>query len=61
MSTAEKQKAYSRDEAARLYGVSLDTIRRAINTGQLRAKKVGRVIRVDEKSLEDWFKNLPDA
>jgi excisionase family DNA binding protein len=53
--------AYSREEAAKACGLSLDTIRRAINAGDLRAKRAGRRIVVPEESLRDWLKGLPDA
>lgn len=55
----------TRQEAALACGVSLDTIRRAINRGELRAKRTGRdgggpyLVRVAE--LEAWFEQLPDA
>lgn len=58
---SDEQQAYSRDEAARLYGVSLSVIERAIHRGDLRAKKVGRKYRIDLAALRDWFNNLPDA
>jgi excisionase family DNA binding protein len=53
--------AVSRDEAAAMYGVSLNTIRRAIASGALRAKKVGPKYRIDVAELRAWFEALPDA
>ena len=55
----------SRAEAAEACSVSLDTIRRAIKSGSLRAKKTGAngggrdLIRVAD--LESWFDSLEDA
>lgn len=59
--TSDAPKAYSREDAARLYGISLDTVRRAINKGDLKAKRVGRVIRVSEEALAKWWASLEDA
>lgn len=63
------QIAYSREEAARRAGVSLDTIRRAINKGQLRAKRTGQTedgtptgrYLISDADLRAWFDGLPDA
>jgi excisionase family DNA binding protein len=63
--TAEIPRLFlTRDEAAKACGVSLDTIRRAIGSGRLRAKRTGKeggkhLIRVAD--LEDWFSQLEDA
>ena len=57
--------SYTREEAAKAMGVSLDTIRRAINGGTLRAKRTGAegggkyLISADQ--LKDWFDTLQDA
>jgi excisionase family DNA binding protein len=51
----------TREDAAREANVSLDTIRRAINKGSLRAKKVGRRYLVDRAALREWFDGLEDA
>jgi excisionase family DNA binding protein len=42
-------------EAARRAGVSDDTIRRRIASGQLRAVRSGRIIRIPVESLEQMF------
>lgn len=65
------KRGYTREEAALLYGVSLDTIRRAINKGELRAKRIGsapgegqrdaRPIRISDEALRKWWDSLPDA
>ena len=60
MST-EQREALSRQEAAELYGVSFDTIKRAVNSGHLRAKRVGRRYRIGRADLRAWFESLPDA
>ena len=56
---------FTREEAARICGVSLDTIRRSINRGELRAKRTGRngggKYLVTEKALREWLEGLPEA
>lgn len=56
---------FTREEAARVAGVSLDTIRRSINKGTLRAKRTGDngggKYLVSRAALADWFDQLPDA
>lgn len=60
---------FGREEAARRAGVSLDTIRRAINSGALHAKRTsvnedgepsGKYL-ISDKGLRDWFDGLADA
>lgn len=55
----------SREEAAQAAGVSFDTIKRAINSGALRAKRTGdngggRYL-VSTDALQEWFEGLKDA
>jgi excisionase family DNA binding protein len=57
----EHRMAYDRKEAAALYGVSYDTICRAIAAGHLKAKKVGNRYRISAAALRDWFEGLDDA
>jgi hypothetical protein len=60
---------YDRAEAARRAGVSMDTIRRAINKGTLRAKRTGQKddgtptgkYLISDADLRDWFDGLVDA
>lgn len=59
--TEHPRMAYDRKEAAALYGVSYDTIRKAIAAGHLRAKKVGNRYRISAEALRDWFDGLEDA
>ena len=59
--SAEVRKAFSKDEAAQLYGVSLQTINRAIHAGRLRAKKVGRYYRISAEALAEWFEGWEDG
>jgi excisionase family DNA binding protein len=61
MSTQTAQKAYSRQDAAALYGVSLSTIEKAIRKGELRVKMVGRSYRISAEALAEWFEGLPDG
>ena len=42
-------------EAARRIGCSDDTIRRRIASGQLKAVRSGRIIRISEDALEQMF------
>lgn len=61
---------FGREEAARRAGVSFDTIRRAINSGALKAKRsgwdehkkvpTGKYL-ISEADLRAWFAGLPDA
>lgn len=59
--TAPDKVAYSMANAAVAVDVSEKTLQRAIRSGQLRAKKVGRVISIARKDLEAWHDGLPDA
>lgn len=60
-----RQLAYSREDAARLCSVSVDTVRRAINKGTLRAKRTGKdgggKYLITEQALRDWLETLEDA
>lgn len=49
---------YSIKASAEMYGVHPDTIRRRIATGQLRAFRSGRIIRVDAVDLEAMFRPI---
>ena len=62
------RRAFTRREAAEMYGVSVDTIRRAKNTGALKAKRLTNdetraggkeLFRLED--LEAWFDGLADA
>lgn len=48
--------AYSRTEAAALIGVSLFTIEKLINSGELHVKRVGRRVLVTRVALESFLK-----
>lgn len=61
---------YGREEAARRAGVSIDTIRRAINKGDLKAKRTGWDEKkkvptgkylISDADLRAWFDGLVDA
>lgn len=68
MSTATRM-YLTREEAAQAAGVSLSTIVRAINKGDLRAKRTGKddegnptgKYLISVKAIEDWFDGLADA
>ncbi len=50
----------SLQQAALLYGVSVDTLRRRIRHGQLRASRFGqRLIRVRTADLDELFRPIP--
>lgn len=67
---SEEQMFLTREQAAQVAGVSLDTIRRSINRGALEAKRTGwdeekqvatgRYL-IDREALVAWFRGLPDA
>jgi excisionase family DNA binding protein len=46
-------------EAERFSAFSLRTLRRLIRDGRLRAKKIGREMRIDKRSLEAFLENHP--
>lgn len=49
-------------EAARIFGVSIDTLRRRISTGELPAVKLGyKTIRVRREHLDKLFRPIPAA
>lgn len=55
----------TREQAAEACNVSLDTIRRAINSGALQAKRTGKEgggkYLIKPAALEDWYDTLEDA
>jgi len=56
--------AYALPEAARVAGVSTDTLRRAIRATEppyLKAKKVGSKYVIPATALAEWLDSLPDA
>lgn len=60
MSTVVR-KVVSRQEAAKMYGVSEATLRRAEAAGTLRAKTLGGRRRYRVEDLDAWFDGLEDA
>lgn len=53
--------AYSMASAAVATDLSEKTVQRAISSGALRAKKIGRGVRILHPDLVEWLKGLPDA
>lgn len=47
--------------AADMLDVSQDVIRSAVHKGDLRAKRLGRLIRIDVSDLRAWFASLTDT
>jgi excisionase family DNA binding protein len=60
-STGPRKLAYSMASAAVVTDLSEKTVQRAIRSGALRAKKVGRGVRILRLDLEEWLTELPDA
>jgi excisionase family DNA binding protein len=56
---------FTRKQAAEVTNTSEDTIRAAINTGKLRAKRLGDSANakylISADALRDWFDQLEDA
>lgn len=47
--------------AARLAGVSTATVYEAVHRGELRAKRVGRLIKILRPDVAAWLESLPDV
>jgi len=52
---------FSVDEAAALLGVSLRELHRMIDSGRLRAYKIGRVVRIRRQDIEGFEGSSPDG
>ena len=61
MRDAIEQLALTRDEAAAALRTSKDKIDRAIRTGELKAKRIGRDVRIPVEALREYRDGLPDA
>ena len=59
--TSPDKIAYSLATAAVAVDFSEKTLTRAIRSGQLKAKKVGRAVRIKRADLEAWIDSCPDA
>lgn len=57
----EARLAYTVPQAADQLGISVDTVRKAIRTGELKAKLVGRKQIIRAADLGAWLSGLPDA
>ena len=51
-----EEKLYSTEQAAELLQCSLSTIRRRIKSGELKALKSGKLLRIPESSLQELLK-----
>ena len=65
MTTSLEPMFLTREQAAQVAGVSLDTIKRAIGKGALRAKRTGAdgggKYLITREALMEWFDGLVDA
>lgn len=61
MTARTAQLAYSLEEAAEAMSLSVSYLRRAVRSGQLRAKRIGQKYRISDDDLRAWFEALPDA
>lgn len=59
MSADEGKKAYTVQEAAKAYGVSLDTIRANIKAGNIIARYPTSRPVISAKEMDAWFDSLP--
>lgn len=50
-----------RTDAAKAYGVSVDTLDRLRATGEVRTKRFGRAVLVEVASLDEWVDQLEDG
>lgn len=55
MRSALPREAYSREEVAKILGVSVRTIDGLIDSQQLRAVKIGRHLRIDRKEIDRFL------
>lgn len=53
--------AYTRDEAAEALRISKAKVDQAIHSGALKAKRIGRDVRISAESLQAYFDAQPDA
>ena len=51
-----EKKLYTTEQAAELLQCSLSTIRRRIKSGELKALKSGKLLRIPESSLQELLK-----
>lgn len=50
---------YRYKEAAGISGLSVRTIRYAVSSGELEARRCGRAVLIAEDALEEWLNGLP--
>jgi excisionase family DNA binding protein len=56
-SSAQLHRYVSPAQASELVGVSIRTLRRAIAAGRLRARRLGRLVRIDVAELTRWVES----
>lgn len=54
--TSPKKEFYRAEDLAEILQVNIMTIYRYIKSGKLRAHKIGKEFRIDQKSFEDFLK-----
>lgn len=58
---SERRVSVSVEDAAQMMGVSKDAIRYAIQTGQLRSRKLGRRVLVSVKGMHEFMGDEPKS
>jgi excisionase family DNA binding protein len=51
----------TREEAAELLGMSVSWVKAQIRSGKLRAKKLGKLVRIEPQDLRDFIQTLDGA
>lgn len=55
-----EQESFSPKEVAARLGISVDSVRRLVKAGQLRAMRVGRVLRIRESAIEQFMEEAEE-
>jgi predicted DNA-binding transcriptional regulator AlpA len=55
----ERQRVLSVDEFSQAYGIGRSKVYDELNSGRLRARKIGKRTMIAEVDAKDWWLNLP--
>jgi hypothetical protein len=55
----ERQRVLSINEFSQAYGIGRSKVYDELNSGRLRARKIGKRTIIAEVDAEDWWRNLP--